>query len=181
MDDKRLDDEVQKKKKLDERTLERILEMVKDEYDAEIERFGGYEVRTGILFAVAAAAYPVMITYFHAPSYKSAIIYQAVVYFLETIAVLSAAYASIRFFLLLRARPIQRIDQSEWLHDSYLYLEYDTCLLTLIKTYDEAIKETRTQTKAKTNHFQHGLTGLSIAIFASIIVVVLLQTVAKGG
>lgn len=162
-------------------TLKLMYDLAKSEYDAEIERFGSFEIRTGIMFALTGAMAPILAKLFIMPENKYSLLFNIVLVLLEIASIVSMATAGVFFFLVLRVKPVERIHLKEWASEKYVYKTENDFLLALIATYRDATLTTRKSTEERVNSFQRGLafSGLSLA-FALITSLLVIIVTGKG-
>jgi len=143
--------------------------LAKAEYDAEVDRFSVFQLRTGVLLAFTGAMAPTMVKFFAVPDLRFGLNYAIVLSLLEIASVGMALIGGFFLFNVFKARSVERIKIEKFLTDNNMYSTQKKTLLTLIVTYREATVATRVSTDIKVKLFQKGLTLVGISLIIALL------------
>jgi len=165
--------------KLDIEALKLMHGLAKAEYDAEVERFSVFQVRTGILLAFTGAMAPTMVKFFAIPDLKFGINYAIVLSLLEITSVGMALIGGFFLFSVFKARSVERIKIEKFLTEDNMFLTHKETLFAMIATYRDATIATRAFSEIRVKSFQKGLNLVGMS-FISALVAAFLSTLSVG-
>ena len=157
------------KKQYDVETLKLMHGLAKAEYDAEVDRFSVFQVRTGILLAFTGAMAPTMVKFFAVPDLKMGLNYAVILSISEIASIVMALLGGFFLFNVFKARSIERIKIEGFITDDNMFLAQKQTLFFLIATYRDTTVATRVSTDIKVKLFQRGLTLVGVSLIIALL------------